>query len=305
MTSSAASETDRARNLVSDGSTWRKTSTPPPPGRCTSRSTTSGPVALITSIAASTSPASPTISTAAPSSAFTPLRNIWWSSTSTTRVISILVSFGFTPHFQPDLGALAGSRANFGLSPVALHSPNNGLAQAHPILRDRVEVAALAPVPYEDRDLVAGDLRVDREGRRTPLVPRFPVGVLRGVDHGLAGGLEHRAEAVVQRAVADADDLDGQAVVVLDLGGGLAHGGGEILLGVGLRLVQPGPQVGFLGAGQPLHLARGVRAALDQGERVQDGVVYVRRDLGAIQRAEPQAALGVQVTPEPQQPRGN
>src|SRR4051794_30290758 len=199
MTSSAASDTDSARNLVRPVGVRRSTSTPPPPGRWTSSSTTSGAVAAMTSTASSTSPASPTTLTESPSSAFTPLRNIWWSSTSTTRVISRLASLGFTPHLQSDLRALAEGRTDLGFSAVALHASDDGLAQAHAVVGDGVEVEALATVAYEDRDLVARDLCVDRQRRRDrPAVRRLragPVvgGVLGGVDHGLACGLEHRA----------------------------------------------------------------------------------------------------------------
>jgi MFS transporter, CP family, cyanate transporter len=65
ITSSAASETDRARKRTSG---WvsriaSRTARPPPPGMWTSRSTTSGLVARIPWIAPSTSPASPTMVT--------------------------------------------------------------------------------------------------------------------------------------------------------------------------------------------------------------------------------------------------
>ena len=78
ITSSAASETDRARNLevIPASAQRRRTSRPLPPGRWTSSSTTSGLVAVTTATALSTSCASPTICTDSPSSARTPLRNI-------------------------------------------------------------------------------------------------------------------------------------------------------------------------------------------------------------------------------------
>src|SRR5436190_23563476 len=94
MTSSAASDTERARKRTGESAEpvnealRRRTSTPPPPGRWTSSSTTSGRVAVMTETACSTSPASPTTSTPVssvrPISAWTPARNIRWSSTRTT-----------------------------------------------------------------------------------------------------------------------------------------------------------------------------------------------------------------------------
>src|ERR1039458_6337590 len=70
ITSSGASETDRARNLTLGwiGLIASMTALPPPPGMCTSSSTTSGSRSAISSMAAGTSSASPTTSTASPSS---------------------------------------------------------------------------------------------------------------------------------------------------------------------------------------------------------------------------------------------
>ena len=77
MTSSGASEADKARKR-----TWGRlarnavtTACPPPPGRCTSSSTTSGRHSEITAMAGVTSSASPTTSTWSPSSDRTPERN--------------------------------------------------------------------------------------------------------------------------------------------------------------------------------------------------------------------------------------
>src|SRR5437763_398477 len=87
ITSSAASDTDSARNRTCgcDLRTDSRTARPPPSGMCTSSSTTSGWVAAIAVTACPTELASPTTSTYAPSSARTPARNIAWSSTRNTR----------------------------------------------------------------------------------------------------------------------------------------------------------------------------------------------------------------------------
>jgi hypothetical protein len=78
MTSSAASETETARNFTSGwvACTCLMTSTPPPPGRCTSSRTTSGVVRVMAVTAVATSSPSPTMVTYGPMSCLTPLRNI-------------------------------------------------------------------------------------------------------------------------------------------------------------------------------------------------------------------------------------
>ncbi|MFZ1062451.1 MAG: hypothetical protein WAN30_03165 [Acidimicrobiales bacterium] len=65
MTSSAASDTERARNFTAGSTlvTARSTARPPPSGMWTSSRTTSGVRSMIISMAAGTSSASPTTST--------------------------------------------------------------------------------------------------------------------------------------------------------------------------------------------------------------------------------------------------
>ncbi len=76
-----------------------------------------------------------------------------------------------------------------------------------------------AAVADEHLDAVGGGLGVDVDGAGA--------GVLRGVGDRLAGR-EHQGPVLVQdRGVAHADDLDGDAVRVLDLGRDGAQGGGE------------------------------------------------------------------------------
>ena len=65
ITSSAASETDSARNFTAgrSGATAAITASPPPSGRCTSSRTTSGSSSRMSGPASATVPASPTMST--------------------------------------------------------------------------------------------------------------------------------------------------------------------------------------------------------------------------------------------------
>ena len=76
-------------------------------------------------------------------------------------------------------------------------------------------IEAAAPVADEDRDLVLAD--VD-EGRDLVCA-----GVPRRVRHRLAGGEDERLHPIVDGHVARADELDRDAVQLLDLGGGGVH----------------------------------------------------------------------------------
>ena len=105
---------------------------------------------------------------------------------------------------------------------------------------------------------------------------------------------------VVERAVADHDDLDGDAVVGLDLA--LEHadalGQRRRLLADGARgppLEQPGPQLALLGPGQPHHVLGIVGRALDEGQCLEDRVVDVGRHLGPLLGQGPGLALRHQV----------
>ena len=97
-------------------------------------------------------------------------------------------------------------------------------------------------------------------------------------------------------AVADRDDLDRHAVVVLDLGrGGLERARRALRVGRARRAaVEPRAQLALLAAGERGDLARVVGALLHQRERLQHRVVQVRGDLGALLRADPLGALGGQ-----------
>ena len=149
------------------GPTRRITSTPPPPGRCTSSSTTSGSVLQhrgdrgvdvlgLGDARRRGRPARP-----APRA-----RNIAWSSTITT-VLSRrrpvpgwpgpgpLLASGGHRHAQPDLGALAGRGPDLGGAAVPLHPGHDAVPDAEPVVGDVVRVEAAAAVAHEDLD-VAG-----------------------------------------------------------------------------------------------------------------------------------------------------
>src|SRR5215213_4074651 len=186
MTSSAASLTLSARNRVSgdpvagDAASLRITSTPPPPGRCTSRSTTSGWCADTAAIASSTSAASASTSTASPSSARTPRRNIAWSSTITTLTLAaslIWVLLSRAGQVKVHLGALPRCRSHVGGPAVAGHPVDDAVPHPVPVAQGRRRVEAAATVTDEHVDGGVRDLgvHVDLAGSR----------VLGGVGDGL------------------------------------------------------------------------------------------------------------------------
>src|SRR3954468_5595686 len=195
MTSCAASLTERARKRAEPpcNAHRRSTSTPPPPGRCTSSRTTSGRLCVTAATASSTSAASPTTSTASPISVRTLLRNIAWSSTTSTRtrplpcslivgpygaasaardvVRSCVLLLGRrgarlrTRHRQRHLGTLTRRRADPGRPAVPLHPPHHRPGQTHPVGRHRVRVEALPAVADEHLHAVAHALGEDVHDR--------------------------------------------------------------------------------------------------------------------------------------------
>src|SRR5260370_352164 len=126
ITSSGASDADRARKRTCGCVALIAVTTacPPPPGRCTSRRTTSGRLSAISAIAGSTSSASPTTSTWPPSSGRTPVRSRPCSSPTKARAL---------------LRRLAASRRQGGTALAALAVPDgDGL--------DGCAVAGLRPL---------------------------------------------------------------------------------------------------------------------------------------------------------------
>src|SRR6476469_6738055 len=193
MTSSAASDTDKARNrtgwpsAVSSPLQPCSTSMPPlplPPGRCTSSRTTGGLVWRITAMAESTSGASPTMETVVPSSARTPERNMRWSSTRTTstgffsgvftgllRDGLVVLWFGLglwralgRGQGEADLGALFEAPDLRGTS-VSLHPPEDRLTDSEPVLRDLTDLEPWPVVAHEGLHPRGSDLEVERYGR--------------------------------------------------------------------------------------------------------------------------------------------
>ena len=175
------------------------------------------------------------------------------------------------------------------------HAAANRLGDPVGPHRHRLGIEAATAVADEDRDLVLAD--VD-EGRDL-----VGAGVLRGVRHRLASGEDKRLDPVVQRHVAGADELDRDAVQLLDLGGGGVDRGREAGVG-GARIgVEPGPQLALLAPGQRSNPARVAGLALNERERLQHGVVHASRHLRPLLGADPRRALGVSLGGEAPRPR--
>src|SRR4051794_10670216 len=192
---------------------------------CTSSSTTSGAVASISLTASSTPEASPTTSTSGSSCARTPARKSSWSSTMRTRVMAAGDPRGSFPRgdasarscarrwkHQLDLGALPGPRRDARMPAVARHPPDDRFADAATIGRYGIRIEARTAIAHEDLEPVVARLRVDVHDRAAT--------ELRRVDHRLARRGHKRPGALVERSVADRDDLHTRAVVALDLARG-------------------------------------------------------------------------------------
>ena len=110
-----------------------------------------------------------------------------------------------------DLGpAAAGRGVDRGAAAVALHPPDDRLAHAAPVGRHGGRIEARPAVAHEDLQALAAGLRVDRNRARV-------AGELRRVEHRLARRRDERLAVAVERRVADGDDVDRDAVRLLDL----------------------------------------------------------------------------------------
>ena len=113
------------------------------------------------------------------------------------------------------------------------------------------------------------------------------------VDQRLAGR-PHRGPRAASSTggVADDDQLDGQRVVVLDLGDHAGRQPGQrATLAADRGVVQPGAQLALLAAGEPGDRRWLVGVPLDQRQRLQHRVVQVGGDRGPLLGADARRAL--------------
>ena len=160
-----------------------------------------------------------------------------------------------------------------------------------------LRVEAGAAISYEDLGPLRIELGVDRDLAR--------VGRELGrVDERLAGGGDECLAALVHLAITDGNDLDRHAMGVLNLGGGELERGGDAVRGrraVGVE--EPRPQLALLSPGELRHLARVAGALLHQGQCLQNRVVEVGGQLGALLGPDPLGALAGEVAPQAPQER--
>src|SRR5690606_17033038 len=244
MTSSAASDTDNARNLMSgySGRIRRSTSEPPPSGMCTSSSTTCGLVRAIPATASRTEPASPTTRTLSEkfsSSVRAPVRNSPWSSTKNTVTGS---RAWVIPFASPPCPRRRGGDSTRLVQPggrgghVAAPHPGDPSSCLLPhrhlqphlgaFADGRAHLAASPVAGHPAADGIGKAVPVRRDGVRVEsLAPvahehrhlaRFHLGVdadllhpgmLGGVDHGLPGRLHHGDDRLAELDVAHRDVL--------------------------------------------------------------------------------------------------
>ena len=274
MTSSAASETDRARKRTS-WSVWRtasSTARPPPPGRCTSSRTTSGRVRRMRR--------------RRPRRSRRPRRR-----SRTRRLARPAARTGRSGGRRPER---PGSRCDWLLGSRSwTQVPRPGLeTMATPPpwrwMRPRIESAmprrsvgtasGSKPSPSSRTNpvsLVRLDLDVHRDQRRPRSAPR----AAGGVEGRLLAGVDQRPGGVVERGVADHHDVDGHAPGAARPGSRSpprpAAAGPRAAPGPGTAR----PAAPLLPAGQADDLGRGV-GPLDQGQGVQHRVVQVGGHLG-------------------------
>ena len=190
-----------------------------------------------------------------------------------------------------------GRGADLGGASVPAHAPDDGLSHAAAVGGDRSLLEAGPAVAHVDRRAAVLELAVEGDG---PGVG----GELGGVHHRLACGGDDGLGARVERRVTDDHRLHRDAVGVLDLDRGALQRRRDP--GAVRRLAaaaEPGPQLALLAAGEVRDLARVVGALLHQGQRLQDGVVEVGAELGALLGADPRVALGGEVAAQPPQER--
>src|SRR5690554_5346990 len=142
----------------------------------------------------------------------TPVRNMWWSSTRTTSIASLMCSAFLIVvahrRGEPHLGAVPRVRDELRRAAAPAHATEDRLAHPEPVVRDGVEVETLPAVAHEDLDAVLGDLEVDRDGR---------LAVPRRVEQRLTRREQERGRVLVRGTVADDDGLHGDRLKVLDL----------------------------------------------------------------------------------------
>ena len=175
------------------------------------------------------------------------------------------------------------------------HPAQDGLADTEPILGNLSEFEARTVVAHEALHPLGADLDIDGH-RRGAMADR--------VEQRLPKRPHEGCPALVQGAVTGHHQLDGDAVEVLDLVRNLRHRGGQAGLRADRAGIQPAAQLTLLGTGEADNLGGVGGLPLDQGQRLQDGVMQVRGDLCPLGLPDPLCLLGAQVSPQAHPPGG-
>ena len=103
-----------------------------------------------------------------------------------------------------------------------------------------------------------------------------------GVLAGLGQGGDEGELTGTRPHIADDDDADGHAVATLDADDGLCDGGLEGVGGLRVARVEPGAQLALLRQGDGAHAGGVFGGGADEGQGLEDGVVQVGGDVGAL-----------------------
>ena len=194
-------------------------------------------------------------------------------------------------------------------SPTSVPSPGDDVTAAVPPRRSiRPTTDSRSPAPVRRHRLGretstrVADVHAETVGPRLGVdVDAVGFGVPRGVDDGLAHGA-HRLDHTRAGRCATTDDheLDRDAMALLDLGADvLEHRSYSACAPIAIRAVEPRPQLPLL----PRATRRGsdgiAAGALDERERLEDGVVEVRGDARTLLRADALPPLSNEVARAP------
>ena len=184
-----------------------------------------------------------------------------------------------------DLRAAAGRGVDRRAAAVALHPPDDRLAHAAAVGGHGVEVEARAAVADEDLRRPSAASAYTATGAPPPNLAALTHRLARGGDEGLAASSSAASPTATTSIGTPWSRSTSSAA---------ASSGREPALAGAVRVVrrQPRAQLALLAAGERGDLARIARALLDEGERLQDRVVQVGGDLGALLGADALGPLG-------------
>lgn len=164
---------------------------------------------------------------------------------------------------QLDLGAIV-TAPDPSRAAMSFHTLHDGSPHAESIAGHVFDVEARTAVPHERLDAVGADLDICRDRRPT---------VSNGIEQGLSEGRDQGLPMRLERPIPGDDQIDGNAMQVLDLVCRRGHGrteGAPLTRGHG---IQPGAKFPLLRAREPGYGGRVAGLSLDQCQGLQYRVV--------------------------------